>query len=242
MKYNPSQKKFKLTDLRHMSADLNQFTLVRKAGKISPSLSVQKWFEEAGTGGRVDQQDLKNILNIFYRSPRGTLFCESQNHEDARRWSALVPLVLATFKEYRDIEYSEWDWHDPVMDKFLDADLRSLLPYIRGTVEVEQFDTASLVEMLKDTATTRTGKTAGVVIAPEKITSVTKVPRLSAYPRLLKIIILQVWVSHPSLRNKYMILDVLDVDNLPEPITSTDIFKTEWPARVTTDSANDLPW
>lgn len=226
MKYNPNQPYYSLDELRHMSADLNAFSLVKQDGKISPSLSSQKWFLEAGTDGRVSREDLAAILNIFCRSPRGLVFKETQSSNDALRWCALVPLVLAAFKEYRNIGYAEWDWTDPVMYRLLDADLKALIPFIIGESEIEEFDTATRVEMIKETATVRSGKSAGTVKSPPKITTVTKVNRLNMYPRLLKLMILQCWVCHFSLRNQYMILDCLDLDGMPLPLVDVDIIPT----------------
>lgn len=209
-----------------MSADLNKFTLVKKDGKISPSLSSQKWFEEAGTGGRVDREDLANILNAFIRSPRGELFIEKQSSPDGLRWCALVPLILATFKEYRNIGYNEWDYTDPKMVHFLDKDIQDLLPYIKGDLTVEAYTLETLLQFITTTSTVRSGKTAGLIKPITSITSVTKVPELKEYPRLLKLILLQAWVCHPTLRHPLMLLDINDLDNMPTPLVSTEVFPT----------------
>jgi hypothetical protein len=210
-----------------MSSDINRFSLVKQEGKISPSLSVQKWILEAGTDGRVELDDLKNIMTIFNRSPRGSLFRENQGTET--RWSALVPLTLAAFKEYRDINYSEWAWNDPAMLHLLDTDFKALVPYITGELPVEEFDVASRLDMLKEAATVRSGKSAGIVKSPTALTSITKVDRLSQYPRLLKVMILQTWVAHPTLRTKYMILDCKDLDSMPPAMVDIDILKPTVP-------------
>ena len=36
----------------------------------------------------------------------------------------------------------------------------------------------------------------------------------------------QLWVAHPSLRNGYMILDTKNLDNIPEPLTDTEVILT----------------
>lgn len=228
-----------------MSADLNLFTLVKNSeGKISPTLSTDRWLLEAGTDARPERADLITILNAFVKAPRGKLFNETQSHPSALRWSAAVPLVLAVFKEYRNINYSEWDWEDPTMLRLLDQDLKDLVPYILGIKDIEKFDDEAKLEMLLEAATVRSGKTAGKVKPVTSLTTITKVPRLSMYPRMLRLMILQAWVYHSSLRHSLMLLDCEDLDSMPQPLASIDILPVYKPPVIPykSEPSSDLPW
>ena len=62
-------------------------------------------------------------------------------------------------------------------------------------------------------------------------------------PKLTQTMLTQCWLAHPKHRNPYMILDPQNWDQMPEPLTSSEIFlKPTTKKVVVQDTAGDLPW
>lgn len=148
------------------------------------------------------------IYRYLITEPRGNIIGTASEYME---YCALVPLYMSAFKKYKDIPYSEWDKTnlEYTIDKGL---LEAMLAFVPAEITDDM-----LIEY-------RTHNTYNNLPA-HKTTAIkaTKEPMFDSLPRLAKIMLCQVWVAHPSRRNKYMILAPYDWDDMPEPLTTQNV-------------------
>lgn len=192
--------------------------------------------------GRVlDQPSVTALMKYLTLAPRGEVLGSlKQTGPDGLRYSAPVPLILSSWKQYRGVGYSSWDWKDPNRRFFLDSDLLEWSEYFGqevgwGPDELMQFRVTALE--------VKSGARQGTVRKPESCSSVFGVsdPQFKALPRLMKLSLCQLWCFHPNLRTDLMITDHMNLDSHPEPLVSSEIITTKSKA-VATDQTTDSPW
>ena len=147
------------------------------------------------------------LLKVLNHKPRGEVLPTNvkQSSPEGSRYAANVPLVLSAFKQYRNVAYEDWSWEEDhkAIRWFVDEDNLEVVKF-RG-VEVN-WTPQELLEFRE--MTNPSGK------APTAITTVTRVldPDFKKLPRLVKLLILQLWVYHASVRNPLAICSLNDFD------------------------------
>ena len=181
-------------------------------------------------GNPVPQTIFQGMMRVLIHYPRGDLLnaTSQKQTKEGIRYAANVPLVLSAFKEFRNVQYSEWNWQDENMQHLVDLGHQELIPYIvseelRGTLS--KWDSSTLMA-IRDEANTK-----DVPLTSMYSIAVGTDMEFKKLPRLLKLMLCQVWVYHPSIRQALGICSVDDVDLLPEPLTSSDI-----------PTVKELPW
>lgn len=206
-------------------------------GKYSAPLT---W--DANTRQRADYFALGSGLlatsartNFFKDAPKG-------NQQYKSVINPLVPIILAGFKKYQGIKYS--DWNLVGLEILLDPELAKLVG-----VTVPQIAHSDIIALRNTAVTDKQGARAGIPNNPATCTKLNHLgdTALGHLPKLAKYMVLQTWAAHPSNRNEYMILDPNDWDRIPEPLISKDIFLHKSPqAAVKTSATNfgysELPW
>lgn len=173
--------------------------------------------------------------NFFKDAPKG-------NQQYKSVINPLVPIILAGFKKYQGIKYS--DWNLVGLETLLDPELAKLVG-----VTVPEIAHSDIIALRNTAVTDKLGARAGIPNNPATCTKLNHLgdTALGHLPKLAKYMVLQTWAAHPSNRNEYAILDPNDWDRIPEPLISKDIFLHKPPQAVQkvypTDSGyNDLPW
>jgi hypothetical protein len=227
----------KLNWLPHqLLAYFGTWTAVRDdTGKYSAPLT---W--DANTRARGDYRALGSALlatstrtNFFKAAPKG-------NQQYKSVINPLVPIILAGFKKYQGINYSEWN---PVgLETLLDPELAKLVG-----VTVPELSHSELIALRNTALTDKEGARAGIPNNPATCTKLNHLgdTAIGHLPKLAKYMALQTWAAHPSNRNEYMILDPNNWDHVPDPLVSKDIFlpkplQATQPRTVT--SYSELPW
>jgi hypothetical protein len=162
---------------------------------------------------------------------------KTQNTAAFANYSALVPLILAGFKKHQDIPYSQWDRE--AVELFVDANLYSAM-----TCEMPELTTARKLELREQGLTIKSGPKAGQLgnpISSWKLQGI-KSTEIGDLPALATTMLGQIWVAHPSLRSKYMILDPNDWDAMPEPLIAVTPDVVEPKKFHSSNSGVDLPW
>jgi hypothetical protein len=194
------------------------------SGKYDGVLTASAMIKQDPDGE--DPDWVKGLLLYIRSSPRGSILPATikATAEHLRPYSDLVPLFLAAFKKFQNINYSDWE----NISRIIDEDL-----YLAMTCNPPVFE--DLLNYRKVGSTIKTGKQAGTTKSPTAATSLTSVgdDEFDTLPRLAKIMLCQVWLAHPSFRNEYMILDPNDWDNMPKPLIDTEVFK---------ETTTNLPW
>jgi hypothetical protein len=168
---------------------------------------------------------------------RGELV-QSQSKTGSAQYSRLVPLILAGVKQYQDIPYTAWPKehiHLVVDDLMAEAMCAEYEPFVND--ELLQARTLGLT--IKSGAKHGEQKSATTTW---KLTGLQQL-RVGSLPILAQTMLCQVWVAHPSLRTKYMILNPKDWDNMPTPLISSEVVNIVEPV-VTHKNIEDnrLPW
>lgn len=188
-------------------------------GLISPTLVITELIK-----GKNEEQKAwwRGLLAYINYAPRGAILGSDNSPQKLYpSTSALVPLVLYTFKRDRGVQYDEWDWNDKNISFLVDADLLAAL-------DSEWFD-ASKEDWLKwreIACTISTGKDAGTLNSPVDVYKRTTIKGEGMKPfndlsRLAQIMLMQLHVAHPSIRKDYMILSK-DFD-IPESLIDEEI-------------------
>lgn len=163
----------------------------------------------------------KGLVRFIKIDPRGLTLNETQYKDPGRQYCSLVPIVLAAHKLYNDIPYNSWDrntLHSVVNKSLADAML--------WTYDFEPYTTNQLLEIRAEGLTIKSGKKSGNINSPETSFKLYGVEddNFKDIPGLAQVMLTQIWCAHPSNRTKYMVLNPLDWDNIPQPLLSCDIF------------------
>jgi hypothetical protein len=148
-------------------------------------------------------------------------------------YSALVPIILAGLKKYKNIRYEEWS---PLgLRHLMDSQL-----YDAATYQMPNLSIDEIMAIRTTGLTTMTGSKAGTL---KKATSTWRLTNIkntlvADAPFLATTMLTQIWVAHPSIRNSMMILDPKAWDNMPKPLIETSVLVDDTKINISTE----LPW
>lgn len=165
---------------------------------------------------------LMGMWKVAARMPRSSIV-KPQNSGSGPEYSMLVPLILAGIKKYQGINYSEWSQSD--LEYVVDRNLAEAM--LVPANDIPTLSKNEILEIRKLGLTVASGTKAGQiepVTAKWALTGI-KDTALGHLPKLAVTMITQVWVAHPTLRTKYMVLDPNDWDGVPEPLVPVEIVK-----------------
>lgn len=144
---------------------------------------------------------------------RGNLVA-AQNTEEGLPYSALVPLLMMPFKKLHNVDYNKWERSE--LKRILDPNMVQFLEF-----EPPVLDRDEMLLIREEGLRYKTGSNVG------KCKKSQSTIRLNSgehdFPWYYQVATFQIWVGHPSLRHKYMILDNQNLDNMPEPLISTEV-------------------
>ena len=174
-------------------------------------------------------------------------FVERQSSGDGLYYCRLVPLIMAAFKKYHNIKYSEWD-RESVTAICVDK------PLLEAMLEEVPLYPAEQIMEWRELALTEVSGKRKHPLTTFRIngTNLPKVYNGEKGPRDLsqlgRLMLLQIWCANPQTRNEYMILDPLDWDHIPDPLVVDQIFVAEEKPQPKKKSRApqvlpiDLPW
>lgn len=192
----------------------------------------------------VDAQDYFGLGSVLLaKSKRAEFFRDAPkgNQQYKSPINSLVPIVLAGFKRYQNIPYMEWDLTK--LSAFENPDICSLVG-----CQMPELTSSEILGLRNTALTAKSGPRAGKADNPATSANLYHLTGTSIahLPKLAKYIVLQTWCAHPQNRDKYAIVDLQNWDNVPEPLTGTDVFvqplKTETKPTFAFSSKTDLPW
>lgn len=176
------------------------------------------------------------MWRIATKLPRGKLIATQIKNPS---YSALVPLILAGFKKFRGIPYSSWGREG--LEHIMGPDL-----FEAATVEVPDISREELLVIRDRGLTFKSGKQAGQAKKPTSAWSLTGVQDtvIGSLPKLTQVMLTQIWVAHPTIRNDLMILNPLDWETMPQPLLSSEIILDvpKNKAKPLIQKVSDLPW
>lgn len=205
---------------------VSRVKIVKEAnGQIDPRVTV---FEHIK-----GNNELTALYHVFMHSSRSLAVPKQITNTN---YCSLVPFFLYGFKRYRDIPYSAWSINDLnlIVEKHL--------------YEAMMFDVDALIEAKLDCSDINDPRVKDDILAERQLaleikskpgtyrnpeTTYSIYPARGSFllqmPILARIMLCQIWCAHPTNRNKYMVLDPNDWDNVPEPLISTKPLLDELP-------------
>ena len=176
-------------------------------------------------GTPLDKHTMKGILVYLKTTPRGCILpvAAKQCSPKWARYATGVPLFLSAFKEYRDVQYSEWDWSEPraYIGTVLEEDYVILAGYITSGWRCP-WTTEELLAFTKIAEVVKSGKTEGRV---RKLGELTSFSAVGDYDfdalkdiRWLRPLLCQTWVFQPHIASKYAITNLPDIDTPAAPL------------------------
>lgn len=170
------------------------------------------------------------------------LVLKDQYKSPNKEFCGLVPLVMAAHKKYNSIPYSRWSRDG--LNKIVPKDLCEAMLF----TDIPQLPKEELLEARNNGLIIRSGLKEGSHRSPISSHRVYNVENVEVQrlPKLVQVILLQIWCAHPLNRNEYMILDPLNWDNTPEPLEDSSIFAKEVDVTTSKKCDNfdelDIPW
>lgn len=235
--------------LPQLMAALGNYWPIAKGptGLYSFTETLRTWKNKVFEGGLdldgniLTLEDVNGIMKYLTLAPRGEVLGSlKQTSPEGLRYSAPVPLILSTWKQYRGVLYSSWDWSDPNRRFFLDSDI---LEWSNHFGQEVSWGVDDLLQFRVTALEVKSGSKQGTVRKPESCSSVFGVTDkdFKVLPRLMKLSLTQLWCFHPSLRTDLMITDHMDLDNHPDPLVDGEVITTK--SKASTDQTiSDSPW
>jgi hypothetical protein len=168
------------------------------------------------------------------------VYIKKQYLKPASQYCALVPLIPYAYKLYNDVPYSAWKRDE--IRYVLDSSLAQAVD-----VEVPEFTTEQLLQFRVEGLTVKSGKTLGTIRKSTSTHALTMVgnDEFDELPWLTKVMLSQIWCAHPSNRTKYMILDPVNLDNVPLSLVQ-DAFSSAESKSIAKHKTSlqhlDVPW
>jgi hypothetical protein len=175
------------------------------------------------------------LYRLITKVPRGSLMSK-QVLPEHRNYSSLVPLYMAAQKKYNGISYNSWDRSS--LGALLDKDLWAAVSY-EIPAEVSSALGSEELLAIREAGLQGTYKGKPIRYNPETYHILKGISQslIGNMPRYLQVMLTQIWVAHPVNRTELMILNCKDLDNMPEPLISTNVVKPS-----NTKVNNDIPY
>jgi hypothetical protein len=194
-----------------------------ESGKFSFRLTSAKIQEFQGTfqnGKECSGKALRGICRFLTYTPRGDILHPKWSQaKDAVRYSAAVPLILSALKEFRDVNYMEWDWTEELtyITRLVDKDNAEFATFLGSDIP---WSKAQLLEFRENARLFKTGMRAGTKRSLTATTTITttKDVDFDALPRLVKVSLCQTWLYTPGIATNLMFTNLKDLDTFPEPL------------------------
>lgn len=183
------------------------------------------------TLAQIENEEIRAGLKIFSEVPRSRLIPTMRKNT---RYCTLVPIFLSAHKEHNNTPYEYWDKEDRAIKFALGNQLYEAYETWKNLEEYTEQDLKTLrYDVLHYGSSKEYSKTDWqrhtVSFAGRKLPS----------GNMLRYILTQTWMANAELRNRYMILDFENWDNMPEALDIVDV-KEEIELKPKVEQ--ELPW
>lgn len=201
-------------------------------------------------GERYSGLEILRLWRFFYETNPSTYLPRAATKCTAI--SSGVPIVMLAYKHQHDTPYEQWRG-----DKYTKLMLPKGLGFLvgEGMEKAEGLDLANLATKWPSAQLREYSEAFLTDVNSDKMYEMTSYKAykvgdkdFDALPALLKRMLLQTWIYHPSVRHKNMITDPCDWDSLIDPLYAVDGLgtadKDPWDdiLKDVKPKSNDLPW
>lgn len=176
-------------------------------------------------------------LYVFLMLDTRSCYLSTQYKGPARAYSSLVPLILYAVRLVKGTRYTAWDPDE--IRYVVNHELAEAMLFRTDDWPTRE----QLLEGREQGLTINSGKDAGKkrsALSTFKLYSV-KDTCYENMPACVQLMLAQIWVAHPDNRSKYMVLDPVNWDRVPQPLIETEVFEVVVKP-VITDNSPGLPW
>lgn len=183
---------------------------IRVNGKYSPTELVSS----------IRNLDSKAALTIaglaaLFSTPKRSGWVEKAGTGNPQ-YAANVPLFLAAYKKFDNINYEDWDWSDQNMIWFTGPELFQFAQFKDDKYLKElSKDSVSLAAILNDSINVgarRTRNSYKVMLKGKRW------ERFIKYPEFVKMAMVKCWIFQPHFHTEYSISSIFDLDAPPEEL------------------------
>lgn len=198
-------------------ATVGVLPLVMESGKVRIKDTILNWIELTKvnkiihkTGKPISAVELKGMISFLTFRVRGSIINGTQTKDIA--YNASVPLVLRAFKEYQNINYSQYDYNNSELSLFVDE---HSLEFMK--LDATLFD----IESLKEIHNKYSSLEYKVMAA-----NITNEPIFEEYGLSIFMCaaLAQVWIYMPHLWHTYAMHNFADFDKSPVPLVEEELF------------------
>lgn len=157
----------------------------------------------------------KGLYRLCMYTKRSDLI-GTQSSGDNRYYCTLVPLILAAFKKFNGVKYSQW--RSEGLELIVEEKLYEAMH------QVLEESPESILEARDIGLKIKSGTKAGELRSPTSTYMLYGVGHtvLKELNGLGQVMYTQIWCAHPSNRNEYMILDPKDWDGMPDTLIESN--------------------
>jgi hypothetical protein len=161
---------------------------------------------------------------MLSRIKRSTLV---QSQTKSPDYATLTPLILMGLKRMQGVQYETWRTAKDLQWILEPRLFEAIMIYHEVLQACCGLGSDRLIEIRNQGLLARTGTKAGQMKPAKSTWSLTGIQdtELGQLPKLTQTILTQCWLAHPESRTPYMILDLENWDNMPQPLVTNDIFK-----------------
>ena len=164
-------------------------------------------------------------LYLFLKCDNRSCWMDKQTQLEHRPYSALVPLILASFKQKFNMLYSSWPHKD--LDLLVNNKLCEAMLYKHDKVYTQQ----ELEEICQQGLVYKTGVKKGL-LRPRETTHklYNQNNEFRKIPELQQVMLLKLWCAHENNQHKMMITNPNNWDEYKEPVKlDNEVFSKKMP-------------
>ena len=161
------------------------------------------------------------LNNVYFSGEQILQYMRVFNHKNTSEYldaqakspqfSAATPIVLAAYRQQLGIKYEQWDKADPLLKRFFGPQMQWLFD---PALSVPDLNDDEFREFRENVLLER--KTGLLKPATSYKFESSGEPNFDKLPKMLRMMLLQTWIFHPSIRHPNMITDPLNWDNLAD--------------------------
>lgn len=192
----------------------------------------------------IDPSNLRDmgIYRFVAKVARGKIMSKHTEPEHLP-YCALVPLLLAAQKKFHNIPYN--DWSVDGLQYLVDKDLHAAMtcePMPPGVTTEELLAIRNLGLQYTSKAKGSMGHVKSYSpVTYHQLTGIGDTA-IGGLPRYAKAMVTQIWCANPANRNKYMILDPWNWDNVPAPLISSEVYTPPQKNTASQQYMDKNPW
>lgn len=155
------------------------------------------------------------------------------------QYGQLTPLLLLGFKRYQGFSYEQFREFRG-LEWLLEPDLYQQILLDQPI----NLSTERILAIRQQGLIAKSGSKVNTLKPAESTWTLTgiKDTELGSYPKLVQVMIAQIWLAHPKHRCGDMILDPNDWDNMPQPLIDTELGLSAPKPTAKVPAREPLPW